>query len=233
MKLFSSTVSRTRKAATLSVTVAAAIALYLLSYQLLPNLLDATKLRQWIDSFGIFAPAIFVLLQTTQVIFAPIPGQLLALSGGYVFGPLYGTIYSLLGVTIGSSIAFLLTKRHGRPVVERVFHEDMIARFDGFVDRVGLLGFTAFIMLPGLPDDAVCFLAGLTEWRLRTFMLAIIIGRFPAYVLTVYAGGELASGRFVVGVALIGVLVVFSIVGYLKQDAILDWVSPIERRIRF
>jgi len=232
MKMFSSTVSRTQKVAIFGVAVAGAIALYLLSNQFLPALLDATRLRRWIDGFGIFAPAVFVLLQITQVIFAPIPGQLLALSGGYLFGSLYGTIYSLLGVTIGSSIAFLLTKRHGRPLVERLLHEDMIAGFDGFVERVGLPGFTAFIIFPGLPDDAVCFLAGLTEWRLRAFLVAIIVGRFPAYVLTVYAGGEFASGRFVVGIVLIGVLVVVSIVGYFRQTAILNWVSQIERQIR-
>ncbi|WP_247003939.1 TVP38/TMEM64 family protein [Halosolutus gelatinilyticus] len=233
MKVFASTLSRAQKSAILGGVVVAAIAIYLLTYQFLPGLLDTTRLLQWIDSFGIFAPVIFVLIQTAQVIFAPIPGQLLALSGGYLFGPVYGTIYSLLGVTVGSSIAFLLTKRYGRPLVERVLHEDVIAGFDGFIDRVGLPGFIAFIIIPGLPDDAVCFLAGLTKWRLRTFIFAIIIGRFPAYVLTVYAGGELASGRFVVGVVLISVLVVLSAVGYFKQQEIQNWVYRLEERIRF
>lgn len=225
MKVFASTLSRTQKAAILGGTVIVAIALYMLTYRFLPDLLDTITLRQWIDSFGILAPVVFIPVQIAQVIFAPIPGQLIALAGGYLFGPVYGTIYSLLGVTVGSSIAFLLTKRYGRPLVERVLHEDVIAGFDGFVERVGLPGFIAFIIVPGLPDDAVCFLAGLTTWRLKTFLFAIIIGRFPAYVLTIYAGGELASGRFVVGVVLIGVLAVLSVVGYFKQDKIQNWVS--------
>ncbi|WP_324664485.1 TVP38/TMEM64 family protein [Haloarcula sediminis] len=233
MKVFASTLSRTQKFVILSGTVVAAIALYLLSSQLLPSLLDTTSVRQWIGSFGIFAPLVFILVQIAQVIFAPIPGQLLALAGGYLFGPVNGTIYSLLGVTVGSSIAFLLTKRYGRPLVERVLHEDVIAGFDGFIERVGLPGFIAFIIIPGLPDDAVCFLAGLTPWRFKTFLFAIVIGRFPAYVLTVYAGGELASGRFVIGIVLIGVLVALSAVGYFKQDEIQNWVYRLEEHMRF
>jgi len=232
MKVFASTLRRTQKAAILGGTVIVAIAFYMLTYRFLPDLLDTTTLRQWIDSFGILAPVVFILVQIAQVIFAPIPGQVIALAGGYLFGPVHGTIYSLLGVTVGSSIAFLLTKRYGRPLVERVLHEDVIAGFDGFVERVGLLGFISFIIVPGLPDDAVCFLAGLTTWRLKTFLFAIIIGRFPAYVLTVYAGSELASGRFVVGVILIGVLVVLSTIGYYKQKKIQDWVYRIEDRIQ-
>jgi uncharacterized membrane protein YdjX (TVP38/TMEM64 family) len=51
-------------------------------------------------------------------------------------------------------------------------------------------------------------------------MLAIVIGRSPAYVLTVYAGGELGSGRFVEGLALVAFLILLSVLGYYKQDAI-------------
>jgi len=233
MKVFASTLRRREKATILGGIVIVAIAFYMLTYRFLPDLLDTTTLRQWIDSFGILAPVVFILVQTAQVIFAPIPGQLIALAGGYLFGSVNGTIYSLIGVTVGSSIAFLLTKRYGRPLVERVLHEDVIAGFDGFVERVGLLGFIAFIIVPGLPDDAVCFLAGLTKWRLKTFLFAIIIGRFPAYVLTVYAGSELASGRFMMSVVLITALVVLSTIGYYKQKQIQDWVSHLEDRIRF
>ena len=198
-----------------------------------PFLFDAEELRTWIDQFGLLAPLVFVLVQALQVIVAPIPGQAVALVAGYLFGSVAGTIYSFVGVMIGSAIAFTLAKRYGRPFVENVLHEDVLARFDGFVDRVGIPGLLVFIVIPGLPDDAVCFLSGLTKWRLRTFMVLIALGRFPAYVLTVYAGSELATGQVLPALVVLGLIVLLSAVGYYKQDAVRDTVRKLEPRLPF
>jgi uncharacterized membrane protein YdjX (TVP38/TMEM64 family) len=196
------------------------VALYVGARQYVPFVFDARELRTWIDQFGRFAPLVFVLVQALQVIVAPIPGQIVALVAGYLFGPVQGTAYSLAGVLLGSAVAFSLAQRFGRPMVERLLDEDLVARFDGFVDRVGLPGLFVFVVIPGLPDDAICFLSGLTRWRLRTFIAVISVGRLPAYVVTVYAGGELASGQVTSALALLGAVVALSVVGYYKQDAI-------------
>ena len=64
-------------------------------------------------------------------------------------------------------------------------------------------------------------------------MAVIAVGRLPAYVLTVYAGGELASGRFLSAMALVGVVVAASAIGYYKQDAVRDLVERFEPRLPF
>jgi uncharacterized membrane protein YdjX (TVP38/TMEM64 family) len=83
-----------------------------------------------------------------------------------------------------------------------------------------------------LPDDAICFLAGLTTWRLRTFMAVITVGRLPAYVLTVYAGGELAGGRFLTAILILGFVVAVSVVGYYNQQRVRELVGRLEKLIR-
>ncbi|ERH11139.1 MAG: hypothetical protein J07HX64_02920 [halophilic archaeon J07HX64] len=190
-----------------------------------PFMFDAEQLRTQVSQFGVLAPVVIVLIQAVQVVVAPVPGQVVALASGYIFGPVAGSAYSFVGVLIGSAIAFSLTKRFGRPVAERLLHEEILNRFDDFVDRVGIVGMFVFVMIPGLPDDAVCFLCGLTDWRLRTFLAVIAVGRFPAYLVTVYAGEELASGRLGVALALLAVVIVASVVGYYKQDAIRNTVE--------
>ncbi|MFB6295739.1 MAG: TVP38/TMEM64 family protein [Halobacteriales archaeon] len=228
MKVFSSAENR-RRGILLAVLAAGALAaLYVLLRRYAPFVFQPEELQVWIGQFGVLAPLVFTLLQTLQVIFAPIPGQALALVAGYLFGSVAGTVYSLTGVLIGSAIAFSLAKRYGRSFVENMLHEDLMTRFDAFVDTIGIPGLVAFVIIPGLPDDAICFLAGLTKWRLRTFMLAITVGRLPAYVLTVYAGGELASGEFLNGMALIAAVVGLSALGYYKQEAIQDWVRRLD-----
>ena len=233
MKLFSSRADRRRGIAAAVGVAVLAVGLYVLVSRYAGFITDAEALRTWLDQFGIFAPIVFIGIQALQVIVAPIPGQVVALVAGYLFGSLWGTVYSLTGVLIGSAVAFSLSKRYGRSFVENVIHEDVIERFDGFVDTVGIPGLFAFVIIPGLPDDAICFLSGLTKWSLPTFIGVIAVGRLPAYVLTVYAGGELASGRFLSAMALVALVVAASAVGYYKQEAVRDLVERVEPRLPF
>ena len=233
MRVFSSRADRWRGILLALLVALAFVGLYFAVRRYAPFVFNAAELRVWIAGFGIFAPLVFVLIQATQVVVAPIPGQVVALVAGYLFGPLAGTVYSLTGVLIGSAVAFSLSKRYGRSFVVDILHEDVVERFDGFVDTVGVPGLFAFVIIPGLPDDAICFLSGLTKWSLPTFMAVIAVGRLPAYVLTVYAGGQLASGRFLSAMALVALVVAASAVGYYKQEAVRDLVERVEPRLPF
>ncbi|WP_144922940.1 TVP38/TMEM64 family protein [Halorubrum salsamenti] len=233
MKLFASASDRRRGILALVAAAVAFAALYFLVREYAGFITNAEALRVWLRQFGVLAPLVFIAIQALQVVVAPIPGQVVALVAGYLFGSFWGTVYSLAGVLIGSAVAFSLAKRYGRSFVEDVIHEDVVARFDDFVDTVGVPGLFAFVIIPGLPDDAICFLSGLTKWKLPTFIAVISVGRLPAYVFTVYAGNEIAGGRFLSGLALIAVVVLASIVGYYKQEAVRDLVARIEPRLPF
>ncbi|ELZ42725.1 hypothetical protein C471_01995 [Halorubrum saccharovorum DSM 1137] len=233
MRLFASASDRRRGILALVGVAVGFVALYLFVREYAGFITNAEALRVWLQQFGVLAPLVFIAIQALQVIVAPIPGQVVALVAGYLFGSFWGTVYSLTGVLIGSSIAFSLAKRYGRSFVEDVIHEDVVARFDGFVDTVGVPGLFAFVIIPGLPDDAICFLSGLTKWKLPTFIAVISVGRLPAYVFTVYAGGRIADGQFLLAFALIAVVVLASIVGYYKQETVRDLVARIEPRLPF
>jgi uncharacterized membrane protein YdjX (TVP38/TMEM64 family) len=233
MRVFSSRADRRRGIAAAIGVAVLGVGLYVFVSRYAGFITDRQALQAWLDGFGIFAPVVFVGIQALQVIVAPIPGQVVAVVAGYLFGSFWGTVYSLTGVLIGSAIAFSLSKRFGRSFVESVLHEDVVARFDGFVETVGVPGLFAFVVVPGLPDDAICFLSGLTKWSLPTFIGVIAVGRLPAYVLAVYAGGEIANGRFLSAIALLALIVVASAVGYYKQDAVRDLVERFEPRLPF
>lgn len=230
MKLFASRTDRWRGIFAVLCVIVAFGALYLGVRRYVPFLFDPESLRAWIAQFGLFAPVVFIFIQAAQVVIAPIPGQVIALISGYLFGSVAGTVYSFTGVLLGSTIAFTLTKRYGRSFVENVLHDDVLDRFDGFVEQVGIPGLLVFVLIPGLPDDVVCFLGGLTKWSLRTFLGVITVGRLPAYVLTVYAGGQLASGQFASGLTLIAIIVFFSLVGYYNQETIRKFVKRLSAR---
>jgi len=225
MKVFASRESRRTAIVLVLGVILAAVGVYLLLRTYAPFVFDESELRTWVAGFGPAAPAVFVALQAAQVVIAPIPGQITALVSGYIFGAVYGTVYSLIGVMIGSAVAFLIAQTWGRPVVERLLHEDLVERFDGFVDEVGVPGLFLFVVIPGLPDDAICFFAGLAYFRLAVFLAVMFVGRAPAYIVTNFAGDGIAGGAVVEGVlALVG-LIVFSLVAYHKRDALQRYVQ--------
>lgn len=158
-------------------------------------LFDPVWLQSWIEATGPAAPVVFVLFQALQVVFAPIPGQLLAGVGGYLFGSTLGTLYSMLGVVIGSTIVFIATQRYGRPFVTRILDPETLNRFDGFVADYGAVGLFVAFLLPTFPDDALCLMAGLTELQYRRFLVLLIVGRAPTFLASAVAGTSFVSGR--------------------------------------
>jgi uncharacterized membrane protein YdjX (TVP38/TMEM64 family) len=185
-----------------------------------PELLDPRALRAFVLGFGPFAPVVFVLLQATQVVVAPIPGQVVGLVGGYLFGPVWGTAYSLLGVAVGSTVVFVLSRRYGRPYVERFIVPETVAEFDDLVDSGGLVGLFLVFLIPGLPDDAVCFLAGLTRIPVSKLVLVAVVGRAPGFLLVAVVGADLAAGRASAALWLLGAVSALSLVTYLFRDRI-------------
>lgn len=195
-----------------------------------PFVTDPEWVRAAVDRAGPYAPLAFVALQAAQVILAPVPGQTLAVVGGYLFGPV-GALYSILGVAIGSGVVLVLSRRYGRPFVQRVVADEVLERFDTFVDDYGLLGLVVVFSLPTFPDDAVCALAGLTAIRLRTILVVLVVARTPTFVLATLVGDGLAGAqyRLVVGI-LVGAAVVVAGV-YLCRERILAALPTTSTRV--
>lgn len=146
-----------------------------------------------VESAGIFGPLVFILLQVAQVVIAPIPGQVAGLLGGYLFGTSLGVIYSLIGATIGFTIIFALSRKFGRPLVERFFSKELINKFDYITKTKGVFVLFIIFLLPAFPDDLICYLAGLTKIPIRTLILISLAGRLPSFLLLSLTGEGLAS----------------------------------------
>jgi uncharacterized membrane protein YdjX (TVP38/TMEM64 family) len=190
-----------------------------------PFLLDPTGLREFLDGFGRWTPAVFVALQAAQVIVAPIPGQLLGLAAGYLFGGLRGAAYSLAGVAAGSALAIWLARRYGRPYAERVVDGTALDRFDDVVEMVGVPGLFLMYLLPVFPDDLLCFVAGLTEIPLSRLLLLIVLGRAPTFVLVAYLGGSVADSDLRIAASLCLVLLALGWLGYHRRETLVGAVG--------
>ncbi|WP_347721567.1 TVP38/TMEM64 family protein [Candidatus Nanohalococcus occultus] len=183
------------------------------------------KLRSFISSFPLLSPLIFIGVQIIQILIAPIPGQVTGVAGGYLFGAFKGTVYSMIGVTIGSAIAFWLSRKYGRPYVESKIDIDLMEEFDEFIEKHGRKSVFLIFLIPGLPDDAVCFVSGLTKIPLRQLVVLALIARTPAFLLASMAGSSLAASEMMKFGVFSLVLVLSSVIGYLKLDEIQEYLD--------
>ncbi len=151
---------------------------------------DSQRLVTWVRGRGPWAPLGIIVLQIAQVVVAPIPGQIVGVAAGYLFGTLLGTFYSLLGTAAGSWIAFALARAYGRPLVERIVPRQILARLDAGAQRRGLFFFALVFLLPFLPDDLACFAAGLTPIPIPALMAVAITTRTPSILVTAWLGAN-------------------------------------------
>jgi len=218
--LFASPRARRRVLVHLVVGVTLLLAVTVLFRRQVAFLTDAEAARAYVRSFGVWAPLALILLQALQIVLAPVPGQVLAAVAGYLFGPWWGTLYNMIGITIGSTAAFWLSRRFGRGYVERMIDPDALSTFDTFAERRGLLTLFVLFLIPGLPDDALCFVGGLTSIPLRKLVLVAIVGRTPAFFLANVLGGLLATGDVEIAFGLFVLITGLSVFGYLYRDRI-------------
>lgn len=187
----------------------------------MPWLSDPAAMRRWIRSFGLLAPVAFVVVQAGQVLIAPIPGHVLGVVSGYLFGTIWGTVFSLTGATIGTALAMGLSRRYGRRFAESAIDSEALAQFDDLARRHGLLALFLVFLLPGLPDDVVCFAAGLTDLRISHLIAVSVVGRLPGYLVLNFVGAELAADRIWLTVGIVAVLAALSAVVYLRRRELL------------
>ena len=174
---------------------------------------SSAAVQEWFASLGARGPLFFVGFQIVQVLIAPIPGQLAGLAGGFVFGFGQGLFYTMIGLGLGSLLAMLLGRLFGERVVRRFVPPDIMGRFDRLITEGGLISFFMIFLLPALPDDAVCFLAGLTRLRLVHLWGICVAGRLPGMAVLTWAGAGLgnggASGKAAFALAMLVSLVVW------------------------
>lgn len=130
---------------------------------------------------------LFVLF-VLQVFLAFIPGQALMVACGYLYGFWGGFLLSWLSLVIGGELAYLLARKYGRPFAERWIAPDVLSRWDRAAQGQGIAFFAVTLVMPLVPNDAMCYVAGLGTITHRRFAIANLLGRGMACVLTSAAG---------------------------------------------
>ena len=147
---------------------------------------DMVALESWIGGAGPYAPLLYMLITILATILL-MPASLFVLAGGVLFGPLLGTLYSLLGATVGAALAFLIARYIAADWIARKSH----GRFKQLIEGVEAEGwyFVAFVRLvPIFPFFLLNYALGLTRIKFYPYITATFICTLPGVAAITYLG---------------------------------------------
>lgn len=159
---------------------------------LLRDYFKVAKLQDFLNTLGIWAPMIFIgIYALATVLF--LPGSILTLTGGFVFGPLWGLLYNMTGAVLGATIAFLIARFVASDWVEKKVGGKLKQLKEG-TESQGWKFVAITRLIPLIPFNLLNYALGLTRVSLVTYVLASMVFMIPGGAAYTYLGhlGEAA-----------------------------------------
>ncbi len=183
-------------------------------------------LIELITSQGPLGVLILLGMQLLQIIVAFLPGEVVQIAAGMMYGPLWGSVVILVGCVLSSMVVYELVHKLGAPFVRSMVGEKQLLKFRQF-ELSGKFGVTVFILflIPGFPKDVLIYIVPLSDMNLRTFLLLSTIGRTPGVIISTYAAAGLADGNIVTSVIIFVVAALIAIIVLLLRNRIIDAIS--------
>lgn len=134
-------------------------------------------------------------MQFLQVVVAFIPGEVVQVAAGMMYGPWGGTAVVLVGCVISSAFIFFIVHKLGAPFVRAMIPEKWMGKLEDFeeTDKLDVMVFVLFL-IPGLPKDVFTYLVPLTDMSMRNFLVLSTVGRIPGILMSTLAADGLMEG---------------------------------------
>lgn len=158
------------------------------------SMLNLESLKQYILSFGIWAPIISFILMILQSVAAPLPAFLITFANAALFGWVKGALLSWTSAMAGAALCFYIARFLGRDTVEKLTSKFAIDSVDEFFNKYGKHTILIARLLPFMSFDLVSYAAGLTSMSFVSFFIATGIGQLPATIIYSYVGDMLTGG---------------------------------------
>ncbi|MBA2510120.1 MAG: TVP38/TMEM64 family protein [Rubrobacteraceae bacterium] len=177
---------------------------------------DVAGLRDYILSFGAWAPIVSALLMVLQALVAPLPAFLLSFANGLAFGVFWGGMLSLASASLAAAVSFSIARFLGRGPAEAIVGRAHLGAADRWFLRWGAYAVLFARLVPVVSFDVVSYAAGLTSMRFWRFMVATVVGMAPATFIYSYFG-ERAPQYVTILLVVFGVVIAVALVAALLR----------------
>ena len=180
------------------------------------NFSNAEVIKSFVEEHFFIGVIIMIFICAFQVVIALVPGELVEIAAGYVFGSWAGAFICLCGTMIGSVIAIFLVRKFGRRFVESLYPREKIDALPILSERKKRNVLTALLFLiPGTPKDLFTYVVGLTDMSVAFYVLVTGVARFPSIIMSTFGGDALGDDKLFRAAMIFIVTGAISLCGYL------------------
>jgi uncharacterized membrane protein YdjX (TVP38/TMEM64 family) len=182
--------------------------------------------RALITTWGGLGPLVFIALQILQVVVFIIPGEVIQISGGFIFGFWAGAALSIIGIGLGSMINYYVGRILGKPFVSSVVKPVQFEKFEALLgNRKTITGYLLLFLIPGIPKDVLCYFAGMGKFSAVSFLFASMIARLPGIVGSTLIGSATYSANYTIVIGVSAVAVAALIAGVIWRSKLEAWIN--------
>jgi len=197
--------------------------IYFFHHDLIDSFSNIKELEQTIRSYRSQSILIYIAAQVIQVVLSVIPGQALQFAGGYLFGTLLGLLFSVIGIAIGSTLAYYVARILGRDAVHLFFGKRKVTEMlDLMNSPKGLIVTFIIFLIPGVPKDLCSYAAGLSQLKLRPYLIVSMIARIPGMLGCLIIGQQVGAGGYTSAAVIAAIALVLLLLGVIFRKRILD-----------
>ncbi len=227
--------SRTKKIVILLVVVVAFVALSVAITLLVKPLITKISTPEgqaafeaWVSEMGPVGFLVLLLFQILQVVIAFIPGELVQVIAGVMYGTWGGLGLCVLGCVVASAAIFAVVRKLGQPFVESIIGKDQIEKF-GFLNNSEKLDTLVFVLflIPGIPKDVLTYFVPLTKMKMSSFLILANLARIPGMIASTLIGSSITNANWTRIIALFVIVGVIGGLGIWKKDALMERVKGI------
>lgn len=182
------------------------------------------QFKEWVTSLGALGYLVIIAIQIAQIVIAFIPGEIVEILAGVMYGGFGGLFVCLIGCVIASSGIFYLSKKLGAKFTQRFFTKDNLDKY-AYLRDSKKLEFVVFVLflLPGTPKDMLTYVAGTTPMRLAQFLLISTFARIPSIVSSTFIGSSLLRNNWPMTILIFSVTAILGILGIIYKDRVMEF----------
>lgn len=178
--------------------------------------LSPQDIREWILSYGLFAPVLYILLYTLRPLIL-FPASVLSLTAGLAFGAVWGTVYTIIGATAGAILSFLVARKLGGKFVKGKTSGPRMTKITDQLEKRGFVYVILLRLIPLLNFDLISYAAGVSRVRFASFVLGTFLGIIPGTFAYNFLGSSILGDNIGKVIAAILVFLLISIVPVLAS----------------
>lgn len=178
------------------------------------------RISRWVDKLDLWGPLFIILAMSLQMFLLVIPSPLLIIISILAYGPIWGSVLSIIAVAVASTLGFFIGKYLGQAFIHKMIGQKKEQKLIFYVNRYGLWAVVITRITPILSNDAISFVSGILRMNYWKFIGATIAGITPLVILIAWFGennDRLKSGLIWISVVSIVILLIYIILDRKKQ----------------